>query len=120
MPTIAAPDYLVDVPRKLGVGHAKLVGTFLIDRLDRPAGLQVGGDVGELRHEGHAADSFHAPPLGKGAHPRLRCALGERIVTFDLSNVHVRLSMRSNAMFCKRVRFNETERDALRSSANGV
>lgn len=103
---IAAPDNLVDVPRKLGIGHAQLVGVFLIDRLDRPAGFEVGGDVGELRHEGHAADPFHALPLGRGAHPRFRCIVGRE--SDDIRFIE-----------CALTPVNAIEREPLRTCAIG-
>jgi hypothetical protein len=69
---VTTPDDLVDVAGELGVGDAEFSGTFLIDRLHRPASFEVDGDVGEMGHEGDAAHAFHALGLGRWIHPRLR------------------------------------------------
>ncbi len=67
-----APHDLVDVAGELGVGHAQARLAVLVDGLDRPAGIELGGDGVEMRDEGNTRDALHAFTVGWPGHPMLR------------------------------------------------
>lgn len=73
---IALPDDPTDVPRELDVGDAQVAGLLLVDRLHGPAGIEVGGDLGEVGDERDATDSLDTFGLRRRAHPSLRQVQG--------------------------------------------
>ena len=61
-----------DVAGELGVRDAKASAPIRVDDLQRPSRIEFGGDLGEMRQEGDAADASHALLVGRLAHPMLR------------------------------------------------
>ena len=66
------PHDAIDVAGELGVGDSEASAPILVDDLQRPSGIEFGGDLGEMREEGDAADASHALLVGRFAHPMLR------------------------------------------------
>ena len=70
--TRGSPHDPFDVAGELGVGDAEASAPILVDDLQRPSCIEFGGDLGEMRKEGDAADASYALLVGRFAHPMLR------------------------------------------------
>jgi len=66
------PHDAIDVAGELGVGDSEASAPILVDDLQRPSRIEFGGDLGEMREEGDAANASHALLVGRFAHPMLR------------------------------------------------